>query len=115
MASSAQAISLLTSATTTAVAGNVTRFFQRTTTKSVKLYGNNCSSRSNFQLGMSIRKTIRDAPPAQHRLSSSINDTAVPSDAEDGVVLGTSKLPSNTDLFRFDSLLFQVRMHLNFL
>lgn len=41
--------------------------------------------------------------------SSQPNDSVVPSeDDENGVSLGTMKLPPNTDLQRFDSLLFQV-------
>ena len=40
--------------------------------------------------------------------SSQQNDGVVPSDNEDGVSLGTLKLPGNTDLQRFESLLFQV-------
>lgn len=49
----------------------------------------------------------------QHKLtpvaqSSQQNDGFVPSDYEDGVSLGTLKLPGNTDLQRFESLLFQV-------
>lgn len=48
----------------------------------------------------------------QHKLtpvaqSSQQNDGFVPSDYEDGVSLGTLKLPANTDLQRFESLLFQ--------
>ncbi|XP_044486751.1 uncharacterized protein LOC123211864 isoform X2 [Mangifera indica] len=41
--------------------------------------------------------------------SSQPNDSVVPSeDDENGVSLGTMKLPPNTDLQHFDSLLFQV-------
>ncbi|PON82880.1 hypothetical protein TorRG33x02_212910 [Trema orientale] len=44
------------------------------------------------------------------RASSAQNDSVVPAnddDPEDGVSLGTLRLPANTDLQRFESLLFQ--------
>jgi hypothetical protein len=37
----------------------------------------------------------------------------VPADGDDGVSLGTVKLPGNIDVARFESLLFQVSVHLH--
>ncbi|KAG2686641.1 hypothetical protein I3843_09G016100 [Carya illinoinensis] len=52
---------------------------------------------------LSCRRSLTSMPK-----SSPESDGIVPADdAEDGVSLGTLKLPSNTDLQRFESLLFQ--------
>ena len=48
------------------------------------------------------------------KASSAQNDGIVPAnddDPEDGVSLGTMKLPSDVDLQRFETLLFQVPIH----
>lgn len=56
---------------------------------------------------LSCRRSLTSMPK-----SSPESDGIVPADdAEDGVSLGTLKLPSNTDLQRFESLLFQVHSH----
>ncbi|KAF5473884.1 hypothetical protein F2P56_005837 [Juglans regia] len=53
---------------------------------------------------LSCRRSLTSVPK-----SSPESDGIVPADdAEDGVSLGTLKLPSNTDLQRFETLLFQV-------
>ncbi|ESR43389.1 hypothetical protein CICLE_v10013843mg [Citrus x clementina] len=69
----------------------------------------------NFNKRQNSKRYIRHSSEfsGQHKLtpvvqSSQQNDGVVPSDNEDGVSLGTLKLPGNTDLQRFESLLFQV-------
>lgn len=42
---------------------------------------------------------------------ASSTDSISPVDDEEGVSLGTMKLPSNTDVARFETLLFQVILH----
>lgn len=42
--------------------------------------------------------------------ASANSDGIVPADDEDGVSLGTMKLPPNTDIARFETLLFQVKL-----
>ncbi|KAK9194102.1 hypothetical protein WN944_004804 [Citrus x changshan-huyou] len=68
----------------------------------------------NFNKRQNSKRYIRHSSEfsGQHKLtpvaqSSQQNDGVVPSDNEDGVSLGTLKLPGNTDLQRFESLLFQ--------
>lgn len=59
----------------------------------------------------SRRRSVSSVPK-----SSTESDGIVPADdAEDGVSLGTLKLPSNTDLQRFETLLFQVHSHAHWL
>ncbi|PKA65768.1 hypothetical protein AXF42_Ash013183 [Apostasia shenzhenica] len=58
--------------------------------------------RAKLRRGLGVEATVpRSKPPARGDI--------LPSDADDGVSLGTMKLPPDTDIPRFETLLFQLR------
>ncbi|XP_072063055.1 uncharacterized protein [Arachis hypogaea] len=69
-------------------------------------------SNSNRSCMLLINRQIHhltpEVPVLVARASPGNDGATSPDDDDDGVSLGTMKLPSNTDLQRFDSLLFQV-------
>lgn len=65
----------------------------------------------NYNTVLLIKHCLR-RPSNKRNLAAILKATAgdnVVSDNEDGVSLGTLKLPGNTDLDRFETLLFQVK------
>lgn len=70
------------------------------------------SSRASLKLVAPLfRRRDQTTPAAVARASPEDERGVVPSDGDDGegVSLGTMKLPPDTDLQRFETLLFQVR------
>ncbi|KAF9598626.1 hypothetical protein IFM89_028295 [Coptis chinensis] len=70
-------------------------------------YQKSCFPSSNHVIRFSDTFSRSHQNLAAVAKASSKNESIVEAEEEDGVQLGTMKLPSNTDIPRFESLLFQ--------